>query len=420
MATDKAADQLPPIQAIPGESLVVWVLWLTYGSFYFCRQNIAAAVPFLGKELQFTTTEIGLILGGFKIAYGVGQLVNGQLAERISPRKLLAVGMLCSAGLNVAFGFSTGLYFLLFLWACNGYCQALGWTPCLRVAANWFPALRRGRMIGIICTSYQVTAACAYVVAGWSAELLGWRWAFFVPAVLLAASAIHMLVFLREMPDECLAADKPVDKSVPAGRWVDNFRVTLANPALWVLALALGLLNACRYGYQDWGLEHLEKVQQSGVALAAMQYAILPIGGIAGALASGWATDRWFRGRRAPVICIMLVLLACLTVAYNAVVGTSLIGTLVLLVLIGFAIFGPQVLLVGTAPADLARKGTAAAAAGFVDFMGYGGAFFGNVATGYLVKEYDWSIAIYFWAGCALAAALLSAVLWNATARRLE
>ena len=40
-------------------------------------------------------------------------------------------------------------------------------------------------------------------------------------------------------------------------------------------------------------------------------------------------------------------------------------------------------LLVGTAPADLAHRGTSAAAAGFVNFMGYMGAATGDVVTGY-------------------------------------
>ena len=28
-----------------------------------------------------------------------------------------------------------------------------------------------------------------------------------------------------------------------------------ALTALWVLAVSLGLLDACRYGFQDWGLD---------------------------------------------------------------------------------------------------------------------------------------------------------------------
>ncbi len=31
----------------PGEGMTAWVLWMTYGSFYFCRQNIGVAVPLI-------------------------------------------------------------------------------------------------------------------------------------------------------------------------------------------------------------------------------------------------------------------------------------------------------------------------------------------------------------------------------------
>lgn len=139
-------DPAPPTR-MPGEAMVLWVIWLSYGSFYFCRQNIAAAVPGLKSE-GLNDIQVGSILGALKISYAVGQLVNGQFAERISARWLLAIGMFGSAALNVSFGLSEGLYFLIFVWACNGYCQALGWTPCIRVASNWFPATRRGRALG--------------------------------------------------------------------------------------------------------------------------------------------------------------------------------------------------------------------------------------------------------------------------------
>jgi sugar phosphate permease len=422
--TSEAAEQ-PPIasEATPGQGLVLWVLWLTYGSFYFCRQNISTAVPGLGDELGYSETQIGLILGGAKLTYAVGQLVNGQLAERVSARRLLAAGMLGSAVLNVLFGFGTGLYFLLFVWACNGYCQSLGWTPCVRVAANWFPVRRRGRAIGVLGTSYQALAALTFVIAGSSVEWLGWRGALFVPAGLLALAALHMLLFLRESPegfDADPATAAAAGSAGPAGHWLDNLRVTLANPALWVLAGGLFFLDACRYGFTDWGVKHLKEVQQSAVGLAALKYAVLPFGGIAGAYLTGWATDRFFGGRRIPALCALLVLLGCFALLYDWMARTSLAGTVVLLVLIGFTIFGPQVLLVGTAPADLARRGTAAAAAGFVNFMGYVGAFSGDLITGYLKRHYEWGTPILFWAGCAFAAAAVSALLWNAKPRPAE
>src|SRR3954470_13708135 len=214
----------------PGEVAVLWVIWVSYGSFYFCRQNISAAVPGL-KASGLNPVEIGWILGGLKIAYAVGQLVNGQLAERLPARWLLAAGMLGSAGLNVAFGLSEGLYFLIFVWACNGYCQALGWTPCVRVASNWFSAARRGRALGILGTSYQVMASVTFLVAGASVEWFGWRGAFYIPAALLAAAAIHMLLFLRETPEDADPGSVADPTPARAGPF-ETILVTLANPAL--------------------------------------------------------------------------------------------------------------------------------------------------------------------------------------------
>ena len=97
----------------------------------FLPQNISAAVPGMKLPLAegglgLSADQVGWILASLKIAYGVGQLVNGQLSERVSPRVMLAIGMFGSAALNVLFGFSTGFYFLLFVWAINGFCQSLG------------------------------------------------------------------------------------------------------------------------------------------------------------------------------------------------------------------------------------------------------------------------------------------------------
>ena len=163
---------------LPGENATIWTLWLTYGAFYFCRQNLSTAVPGMKLSvaeggLGLTPDQVGWILASLKIAYGLGQLVNGQLSERVPPRVMLAVGMFGSAALNLLFGFSTGFYFLLFVWALNGYCQSLGWTPCIRVAANWIPVARRGHAIGIIGTGYQITLGLTFVIASQAAELLG-------------------------------------------------------------------------------------------------------------------------------------------------------------------------------------------------------------------------------------------------------
>src|SRR5262245_9913582 len=423
---------LPPQPDSPGQNAVIWTLWLTYGAFYFCRTNISAAVPGLKASVEsgglgLAAEQVGWILASLKIAYGVGQFFNGQLSERFSPRIMLAIGMFGSAALNVLFGLSTGFYFLLFVWATNGLCQSLGWTPCVRVVANWIRIERRGHAIGIIGTGYQITLGLTFLVAGQAAKYFGWQGALYVPAALLALTGLFMLICLRERPTtiplpsgEGGERSEPGDgvhhSSAPQNRLptTEILLLTLTNPALWLLGLSLGLLNACRYGFLDWGVTHLMETKQLHVDKATLQFFVIAIGAAAGSYLAGWATDRFFGSRRAPVICVLMALLGVLAFVYGAEAGHGTAATMILLVVIGFCIYGPQVLLVGTAPADLARRGTSAAAAGFVNFLGYMGAASGDVVTGYYASATHggWQTVIYIWAAWAFAGAFLMTFLW--------
>ena len=136
-----------------------------------------------------------------------------------------------------------------------------------------------------------------------------------------------MLIFLKESPDGADAAAPGTGSDVPkaapratTGTVSRNIWLTLTNPLLWFLAVSLGLLNACRYGFLDWGLTHLIETQGGSIGKTALKYMVLPLGGIAGAFLSGWATDRWFGGRAAPAIVILLLSLGVLTLIYSKVV----------------------------------------------------------------------------------------------------
>ncbi len=267
---------------------------------------------------------------------------------------MLAIGMFGSAALNILFGFGTGFLFLLFVWATNGFCQSLGWTPCMRVTANWVPIEHRGKVIGIIGTGYQITLGLTYVIAGQSAELLGWRGALYVPAILLTFAGLFMLVCLRESPDQdTMSSNRDISESLLASPRLalsECLYWTLYNPTLWLLGLSLGLLNACRYGFLDWGMTHFMETRDVHVGKAGLQFFVIAIGATAGSYLAGWATDRFFASRRAPVICILMAVLGAMSLVYDSAVRHSAIGTILLLVVIGFCIYGPQVLLVGTAP----------------------------------------------------------------------
>ena len=86
---------------------------------------------------------------------------------------------------------------------------------------------------------------------------------------------------------------------------------------------------------------------------------------------------------------------------------------IVLLLIIGFAIYRSQVLLTGVAPIDMARQGVAAVAVCLVNFMSYLGAFAGDQVTGWMKDCYEWCAPRMFWVGFASASTAAAACLWN-------
>jgi sugar phosphate permease len=425
----------------------LFVLWTTYGSFYLCRANLGAARSTIQASLGMTALAMGLVLGAVKLGYALGQLINGQLTERLGPRRILAFGMIGSATATFLMALAPELArlpvigdvaaklagavpslvsdpgahraaspllgVLLFLAFANGWFQAGGWPPCVQIAARWFPLERRGFTMGILGTSLTLGSAIAIAVVGFLIWAVGgWRVAFVVPGVLLVVSFAHTMARLQ---------NRPPDGPVPtAGRSAESLPLrvaltaTLGNPRIWILALGLFGLDAVRYGFLDWAPGHLAEAQHSDAWASAMKAAVFPLAGALGALSSGWLTDRFFQSRRAPVCSLLLGAVGVLTLTYRAVVGLGTVPTVVCLALTGFCLYGAQILLVGTAAQDFARRGATAAAAGFVDFTGHVGAFSGDVLTGWMLKHHGWGGAIAWWAGAAFAAAALVATLWRA------
>ncbi|MDB4934393.1 MAG: uncharacterized protein JWP87_1365, partial [Labilithrix sp.] len=323
----------------------LFVVWITYGAFYVCRVNIGPARVEIERSFSIDPLEMGFVLGALKVGYAFGQLVNGQLAERYGPKRILLVGMIGSVTACLLFamaspiasllgpvlpGFASGVTsvvhvvapqatlgpiaaLLLVLWFTNGYFQAGGWPPTVKVMANWFTPTQRGRMMGIVGTSYQLGSAITIVASGALVTAFSndWRAAFVVPAIVLGMAAVHAFFRMKERPAE---GEAPAVAAVPRDAAGDVVRaplretlwLTFTNGRIWVLALALFGLDIVRYGFLDWAPGHLKKLHASGVLLAALKVAVFPLAGAVGALASGWISDRWFQSRRAPMIAIAL------------------------------------------------------------------------------------------------------------------
>jgi len=402
---------------------ILFSVWITYAAFYLCRVNISVAMPGIMAEFGISKTAMGGVLTALFIVYAIGQFVNGQLGDKFNTRYFVSIGILFSAIINLIFGFTNGtITAMLLLWGLNGWFQSMGWAPSVKTIANWFPPKQRGRVGGIMGTSYQIGNAVTWALSGFIVGLFGWRWAFWIPGMLFILFGIHWFVRARNAPEEVGLptieeesngienAEKKKDHHLG---FIKVFKMVVTKKRVWVVALGLFFVNIIRYGFIGWAPTYMFEVQGASISVAAYKAIAFPLAGSLGAIWAGWMSDRVFKGRRAPVCVIMLLFLALFSWLYPQIPAGDWILSLVYLLVIGFMTFGPHVLMVGIMPMDYATRKAASAATGFIDGWGYIGSALAGVGTGFLVDNFSWNTAFNFWVLSAVIAAILMSFLWN-------
>ena len=302
------------------------------------------------------------------------------------------------------FPFATSSIAIMFaLLLLNGWFQGMGWPPSGRVMVHWFSIKERGTKMSIWNVAHNVGGGLigplAILGVAWFND---WHAKFYLPGMIAVFIAFLIYFLVRDRPRavglpsiEEYKVDYPdnynkaqVDKKVSAKEIF--FEHVFNNKLLWFIAFANAFVYLVRYGVLDWAPTYLSEVKQFSLEETGWAYFLYEWAGIPGTLLAGYVSDKWFRGKRAPVSIIYMVLVLIFVVIYwKNPAGNPMIDNLSLIA-IGFLIYGP-VMLIGVQALDLVQKKAAGTAAGFTGLFGYlGGAVTANIAMGYIVDSYGW------------------------------
>ncbi len=398
-------------------------VWITYGTFYLCRVNMSIAIPGIMEQFGYSRTALGAVMSSLFFAYAFGQFVNGQLGDKFGARKMISFGLVISGLLNIFFNFTTGLAAMMIIWGLNGYFQSMGWAPTVKTIANWFPLEKRGKMGGLLGTSYQLGSAYSWLLVGFLVGRLSWRWAFVIPGIIVIISAIHWYIRGRNAPEEVgLPTIEEESRGInDKAEWREDHHigfshtlgVVLKNHKIWLVGFGLFCLNIVRYGFIGWAPTYMFEVQKAAISTAAYRAIAIPIAGCFGSILAGIISDKLFKSRRAPIAAIMLLLLGLSAWLFTRIPAENWLLSFICLIFVGFLTYGPHVLMVGTIAMDFGTRKAASSAAGFIDCLGYIGASLTGVGSGWLTDRYGWNAAFYFWIAGAIIAAILMSLLWN-------
>ncbi len=382
---------------------ILALCWLTYAAYYLGRVNLAVALPVLGDDLGWSPTALGLLGSVFYWVYAAGQLVNGSVGDRLSARRFVAVGLVCSGALNVLLGASSLFGLALLLWGLNGWAQSTGWGPLLKTLSRWFPPQVRGRVTALFSPCYVVGHAASWALAGWLTGRYGWRSAFWVPGALLAVAALIGISVPRDAPDATPAKPVAREPETPHRGLLDGVRGLAGlwrQPLLrWTLITCL-LSGMVKDGLTLWAPTYLVVRYGLTASHAALTGTIIPLAGAAGAMFAGWLVHRRQKESGAVLLLAPLIALASWALAREIGSGSPWAG-LPLLALIALGSHGINALLMSAVPLALGPAGRVSSAAGALDFASYIGSGLSAILIGSLQQVAGWSAVFAGWTGIA-------------------
>jgi sugar phosphate permease len=438
---------------------VFGLTWLAYASYYLGRKGFSVTKVAVARELGLGTPVLAAIDTAFLVAYAVGQLPSGVLADRIGARKLVAAGLLGSALACAAFGASGSALVLALCFALNGLAQSTGWPGTTKAMAEWTPVAERGRVMGAWCTCYQVGGIAATALAAYLLARSGWRSAFFVPSLWLALMAGVVLWLLPPGPLRVAAGvpqlkqgSLPRDEEEPPARAPGApknakrslfgvlgrpsrlrggssspsshvpprvpLRAALGNRVLYSYGACYFCLKLIRYSLLFWLPFYLHTAAGFGEVESGYLSISFELGGVLGSAGLGWLSDR-VAARRASVALGSLLALTGALWLYAQLGAMPATAHFALMALIGALLFGPDALLSGAAAQDAASPAQAATATGLVNGIGSLGALLQGPLTVGVQAAVGWQGLFYaFFALSLLACACLLPALRGATSAR--
>lgn len=378
----------------------LYSMFIGYALYYFTRKSYSLAMPGIIADLGYTKAELGILGSIIAISYGFSKFFSGILSDRSSPRYFMAFGLITTGIINIIFGMASSLLVFALLWGLNGWFQGFGWPACSRLLVSWYSKSERGSWWSTWNVCHNVGAFSIAVLAGFLVQHFGWRSGMYVPGLICIAGGFLMVNRLRDTPQAVGlppidvyrndVVPSPAKETATSSTWDTLVTHVFTNKYLWLLGIAYFFVYFARTAMNDWTPMYLIETRNYSLIQANSMSTMIEIGGFFGNLAAGWASDRLFGARRGPVNVLFSLGMVFGIMLFSIVPVGAAWQESATLALIGFMIFGPQ-MLIGVAAVELAHKSAIATSSGFVSCISYMGAAAAGYPLGLIIQEFGWS-----------------------------
>ncbi|HTR06521.1 MAG TPA: MFS transporter [Paraburkholderia sp.] len=385
---------------------------------YLDRSTLSIANHSVAQELHLSSSEMGLLLSAFSLAYAFAQLPVGALLDRFGSRVMLGLGMLVWSLAQVTGGFIQTLNHFLAARVVLGIAEAPLFPAGAKVIHEWFAVRERGAPTGTFVSSSTIAPMIAPPLLTVLMLSFGWRPMFIIMGVLGVLVAIGWYVVYRNRDQVALTAEEtawledgateaPQKKALSFAEW----GTLLKMRNTWGMIFGFMGVIYMVWLYLTWLPGYLEKERHISIAHTGWLVAIPYVFGTIGMASSGFISDYLLkrglpaiRSRKWP-LCVGLIGAAAFTVpaAYTPSTALAIAYVSAAMFFVNMSSGAAWALVSVAAPRHLV-----ASLGSMQNFGGYFGGSFAPLITGIVVDQtHSFVNALLISAAVAFAAAFV-------------
>lgn len=405
--------------------------WLLYAGYYLCRENLRSVRTLPGSPSA--QNDVTGLLFNFSLAYVLGHIVSGSLADLRGARKIALTGGLISAASTAAMLWARAPHALLGFELLNGFAQGLGFPALARLLAVWFSREDRPKVLAWWSASYSLGGVLAGSLTLWfaSTQLVmpawGWQRCFIFPPILLAVISAWFFFTTRDEPEDAGLApieprvdevDGSASQSVSGARrlWAGWWTV-LSNGHIRTIAAMYFFLKMTRYALLFWLPLYLVQTTHLSSNRAASTASLFEFFGFAGAVLAVQISTRSFHSRRYPVAAILLFALGFLALIQPIVSTLGWWASAVSIAAMGLLVYAVDALMVSVAVLESVPLACSARAIAAVNGAGSVGQMLSPLLVTWFALHYGWDNLFNLFLMTSLTAAAIVAPRWNDDSR---
>ncbi|EMP4351209.1 MFS transporter family glucose-6-phosphate receptor UhpC [Proteus mirabilis] len=372
-----------------------------YATFYLTRKSVNFVMPVMQTELHLDKSDIGWIASLFYLTYGLSKFLSGIFHDQYGYRWFMGAGLVMTGVMNIIFAYCLSFPALLLVWALNGFFQGWGWPPCARLLTHWYSRNERGFWWGLWNISINLGGMSIPLLTAWLATHFSWQIALVIPGLIGIVMGLWLCMQLKGTPAEeglptvgvwrrDIFELRQEQVSPPTPMLTILKESILFNRMIWLLGFSYILIYLIRMAINDWGNIWLSETHGANLLSANAILSLFEMGGLLGALCSGWGSDLLFRGQRAPMILlfslglfIAVTALWLMPIHHYALLAACFFS-------IGFFVFGPQ-MLIGLAATEYCHKNAAGTVTGYLGLYAYLGAAIAGWPLSQVMAHYGWT-----------------------------